>query len=202
MFGHTNIPLRQFPQFFPVVTSLLVIHTVCFLMILFHDGSITETLVSYGAVEGWRIGEGEWWRIGTALFLHSNVFAYLFSCFCLYTLGPQLEWLLGRAFFLIIYLAAGATAFWFIYLTDIDGVFYGSLGSIYGIFGIYLYLYVRKAIHPQFGMVILIITIISLLFDYPLTGVYLMSIFSGFLLSMVFLQFRRIDSDSDSDQDS
>lgn len=169
-------------------------------MLLFHGNlSIEDTLVRYGAVEGWRIGLGEWWRVCTALFLHTSFFAFLFSCFCLYSLGPQLEWLLGRFFFLSIYLLAGIVAFWFIYLTEMDGIFYGSLGCIFGIFGIYLYLYVRKAIHPQFGVAILILTVLCLVFNYTMIEIYLMSIITGFMLSMVLLQFRRVDSDSDSD---
>lgn len=154
-----------------------------------------DTLVRYGAVEGWRIEEGEWWRVWTAIFLHTNLFSYLGTCFFLYLLGPQLEWLLGRAFFLLIYLLSGAIAFWFTYLTTMNGIYYGSLGAIYGIFGVYLYLFLRKAIHPQFGIAILVLTVLNLIFDYPLSGIYFMSVLAGFLLSMILLQFRTPDTE-------
>lgn len=198
MFGHTHIPLKQFPRFFPVITSLMIVHTICYLMLLFHSGSLSgETLVvQYGAVEGWRIQEGDWWRVFTAIFLHTSIFSYLLGLFFLYVLGPQLEWLLGRLFFLLIYLFSGMLTFVIVYITGMEGIYYGSLGAIYGIFGVYLYLFVRKAIHPQFGFAVLIITIINLIVDFPLTGVYFLCVLAGFILSLVFLQFRRPDSNS------
>jgi rhomboid protease GluP len=165
------------------------------MLLFYHGASMGDELVRYGAVEGWRISEGEWWRVWTALFLHTNFFSYIIGCFFLYILGPQLEWLLGRTFFLMIYLLTGAVTFWFIYITSMEGVYYGSLGSTYGTFGIYLYLYLRKAIHPQFGIAIVIITCLNLLFDYPLSGVYFMSVITGFFLSMVLLHFRRPDKE-------
>jgi rhomboid protease GluP len=165
-------------------------------MLVFHSGSLSsgELVVQYGAVEGWRIQEGEWWRVLTANFLHTSVFSYLIGCFFLYILGPQLEWLLGRLFFFLTYLLSGVLTYGTIYITGMDGIYYGSLGAIYGIFGVYLYLFVRKAIHPQFGMAILILTILNLIIEYPLTGVYFISVLVGFLLALVFLQFRKPES--------
>jgi rhomboid protease GluP len=167
-------------------------------MLLFQSGTLTEgaLVVQYGAVEVWRIQEGDWWRVITAIFLHTSVFSYLLGCFFLYILGPQLEWLLGRLFFLLIYLLSGILSFVIIYITGMEGIYFGSLGAVYGIFGVYLYLFVRKAIHPQFGLAVLVITILNLIIDYPLTGVYFISVLAGFLLALVFLQFRRPDSET------
>jgi rhomboid protease GluP len=167
-------------------------------MLLFHSGSLSggELVVQYGAVEGWRIQSGDWWRVLTAIFLHTSVFSYILGLFFLYVLGPQLEWLLGRLFFLIIYVFSGMLTYIIIYITDMEGIYFGSLGAVYGIFGVYLYLFVRKAIHPQFGLAILILTILNLIVDYPLTGVYFISVLAGFVLALLFLQFRRPDSES------
>jgi rhomboid protease GluP len=161
-------------------------------MVSFASGmSGGEAVVQYGAVEGWRIQLGDWWRVLTAIFLHTNLFSYILELFFLYILGPQLEWLLGRLFFFLIYIISGMLTFIIIYITGMEGIFYGPLGAIYGIFGVYIYLYVRKAIHPQFGLAITILTVLNLIVDYSMAVVYVLSVFAGFLLALIFIQLRR-----------
>jgi rhomboid protease GluP len=51
--------------------------------------------------------DGEWWRLATALFLHINVVHVTFNMLALVVLGPWVEWMVGHARVLVIYLAAG-----------------------------------------------------------------------------------------------
>lgn len=161
-------------------------------MVSFASGmSGGEAVVQYGAVESWRIQAGDWWRVLTAIFLHTNLFSYILGLFFLYILGPQLEWLLGRLFFMLIYIISGMLTFIIVYITDMEGIFFGPLGAVYGIFGVYIYLYVRKAIHPQFGLAISVLTVLNLIVDYSMAGVYVLSVIAGFILALIFLQLRR-----------
>lgn len=76
----------------------------------------------------------EWWRLGTAMFLHVNLLHLLFNMYVLYLLGPQLERLLGHTRFLVLFLLAGfggnVASFWF---SDPRVVSAGASGAIFGL---------------------------------------------------------------------
>lgn len=198
LFGHTFIPFHRFPQVFPIVTSILLVQTVIFIMIL-TTGQMSDpkVWVQYGAYIDWRIDEGEWWRYISSTLLHVNFFQYLFISFFLYVFGPQLEWLMGKFFFTFFYLATGSLANLGYYLFDIPGVHTGASGAIYGILGFYLYLYLRKLIDPRSGLGLLILVIINLILSWEAAIAYLLSLFGGFLLGMIIIEIRRLKAEED-----
>lgn len=193
MFGHTLIPLRRFPQVFPVVTSILLVQTVVFIMILLtgHAGN-QATWVQYGAFEAWRVNEGEYWRLLSSLFVHAHFLHYLFNSFCLYIFAPQLEWLLGRMCFLMLYIGSGLIGNYGLILFELDIIYAGASVSIYGFLGVYLYLYFRKMIDPNSGKGLLILTLINLLFHYHLIFPHLLALVSGFLLGAMIIFMKQM----------
>ncbi|SFJ00059.1 rhomboid family intramembrane serine protease [Thermoflavimicrobium dichotomicum] len=196
MFGHTHIPLHRFPQIFPVVTSMILVHTVVFVMLLLTgQAENPETWIRYGAVEGWRLAEGDWWRLFTSIFIHPQFLQYFFICFFLYIFGPQLEWLLGRLPFLVLYLGSGIAFYIGIYLFDITGVYSGAGGAIFGFLGVYLYLFVRRSLNYQMGMGFIALTVINLVLNWSLIIPYLFSLACGFVFGAVILHFRNVESE-------
>ena len=89
------------------VILLIIVNTVVFAVegrsstnpyILSKLGALDPVLVIWGH---------QYWRLGTALFLHYGVAHLLFNLFALYILGPALEHAIGGVRFLVCYLVSG-----------------------------------------------------------------------------------------------
>jgi rhomboid protease GluP len=202
LFRHTLIPVRRFPQLFPVVTGIILVQIVVFLMYaLSGKGVGPATWVQFGAFVQWRIQDGEYWRLVSSLFLHVHLLQLLMMGVSLYLFAPQLEWLFGKLSFLFIYLCAGIAGYWGIYLTDVDGVITGANEAIYGLLGVYLFLALRGMIHPVMGRMVLVFVVINLAFGWNLLFGHIVALTTGFVLAMIFIQFKSMQSDQDEEDD-
>ena len=84
----------------PFVTLALVgLNAVIFLGILFGAGSLSnpQTLIGWGGSIGPRTTNGEWWRVGTSLFVHAGLFQLVVVTGALLQVGWLLERLVGHA---------------------------------------------------------------------------------------------------------
>ncbi|SFS67042.1 rhomboid family intramembrane serine protease [Marininema halotolerans] len=165
MFNHTQLPLRRFRSYFPIVTCLLLIQLGIFLLMTFNGGSTNvNTLLRFGALEQAHLEQGEWWRLITPLFIHIGIAHLLFNSFALYLLGPQLEWLFGKWRFILLYMGTGFFANLASTTLNPIGIKAGASGAIYGLFGVYLYLILfrRGAMDQQAGKSILALVGINL----------------------------------------
>jgi rhomboid protease GluP len=72
-------------------------------------GGVTDfkTLDALGALHAPAVLAGEWWRLGTSLFLHFGALHLIMNMLALRLLGPFVEFALGFGRFLIVYLLAG-----------------------------------------------------------------------------------------------
>ena len=78
----------------PVATiTLIAINIVVFL--LERGGDSSTYVFRKGALTGIGVANGEWWRVGTAAFLHANVLHILFNMYALWLLGRALERYIG-----------------------------------------------------------------------------------------------------------
>ena len=67
-----------------------------------------STLSKLGALDPFLVIWGhQYWRMGTALFLHYGLIHLLFNLFALYLLGPALEHAIGGVRFLFCYIVSG-----------------------------------------------------------------------------------------------
>ncbi|MEV8095757.1 rhomboid family intramembrane serine protease [Kitasatospora sp. NPDC085879] len=88
--------------------------------------------VRYGVAQG----PEEWYRLFTAVFVHSGPFHILMNMISLWVLGPQLERVLGRGRYLALYLLSGLAGNAFAYLVTGGNVFsVGASGAIFGLLG-------------------------------------------------------------------
>ena len=95
----------------------------------------TESLIKWGANYGPRTVGGQWWRLVTATFEHIGLVHLVLNMMVLWSAGPFVERLLGRAGFGVMYLLAGlggsvASVMW-----NPEGVSAGASGAIFGIYG-------------------------------------------------------------------
>jgi membrane associated rhomboid family serine protease len=95
-------------------------------------GPLTEA----GAVYGPAVAAGEWWRLGTAAFLHLGLLHILFNMYALWLFGPIMEQMYGHVEFAVIYLlcALGGNVLTVLAAPDVPAV--GASGAIFGLFGL------------------------------------------------------------------
>ncbi|GAA2278933.1 rhomboid family intramembrane serine protease [Streptomyces ruber] len=82
------------------------------------------------------VAEGQWYRLLTAMFLHSSYIHIMFNMLSLWWIGGPLEAALGRARYLALYLVSGLAGSALTYLlAEPNQPSLGASGAIFGIFG-------------------------------------------------------------------
>jgi rhomboid protease GluP len=138
------------PHYAPVSYALLTANFIFFLAIFYVDrdqspqdmtrllmGGNSAALTAWGADAAWRVAYGEWWRLFSAIFIHSGIIHLAFNSYALIFIGPLLEEYLGKERFLVLYLATGVFGFmlsnWY-YPPMLTTV--GASGAIFGMIGV------------------------------------------------------------------
>jgi len=142
------------------------------------------------------IGEGEFWRLVTALFLHYGATHLLFNLFALYVLGPPLERTVGSIRFAVAYLISGIGSTAGVVLLTLFKILppaelVGASGSVMGIVGAWAGFLIRHR-HAwqakQRLLNILLIIAIQIAFDFYTPEVsssaHLCGLVTGFLIGL------------------
>ncbi|MEU1148985.1 rhomboid family intramembrane serine protease [Streptomyces sp. NPDC005863] len=125
-----------------LVTKILVgVNLALFLVQLTVGDRFTERFELLGlafvpgsGVEG--IAEGQWYRLVTAMFLHSGYMHIAFNMLSLWWVGGPLEAALGRVRYLALYAASGLAGSALTYLlAEPNQPSLGASGAIFGLFG-------------------------------------------------------------------
>lgn len=119
----------------PAVYAILILNAIVFVAQLLLGGGFTQ---EYALVPV-RVHSGEYYRLVTAMFLHSPEFFLhiLFNSYVLYWVGPQVEEAFGTRRFIPLYLIAGIAGSAASYAFSqclISGR--GASGAIFGIAGV------------------------------------------------------------------
>lgn len=116
--------------------ALLAIYLAVFGLATLSGGTEDpETLLDFGAMFGPLISEGEYWRLFTAMFLHSGFMHLAFNGLALFIFGQTVERSYGHARFLLIYVLAGLTGSVASYLFNSIAIAAGASGAIFGVIG-------------------------------------------------------------------
>jgi membrane associated rhomboid family serine protease len=102
-----------------------------------------ESLLPWGANYPPRTTAGEWWRLGSAMFIHFGVIHLAMNMVVLVQIGPFVERLYGNVAFMLAYLLSGLMASLASIVFHSDGVCAGASGAVFGAFGL-LVAYVLK----------------------------------------------------------
>ncbi len=163
------------------------------------SGGATNSVVLYrlGALEPAAALAGQYWRLGSALFLHYGALHLLVNLYALYVLGPALEAIIGSWRFGFCYLlsglgsSAGVIALWRFGWTQAD-LLVGASGAVMGIVGTWAGLLIRRRHLPMARRRLLniaIIVAIQTAFDFSTPqvsmGAHLSGFASGVLLGFI-----------------
>ena len=186
----------------PCTIALIALNAAVFIFLSF--GGMTEDayyMLQNGAMYVPLLKEGEYYRLFTSIFLHFGFSHLVNNMLMLGVMGWQLELVLGKLKFLLLYFAAGLcgnllSAFAVI-RTGEYAVSAGASGAIFGIIGALLYIALRN--HGRIGTVsgqgILLMIALTLYYGFTSSGVdnfaHIGGLAAGFLLSV--LLYRKKD---------
>ena len=135
-----GVPLPGFGRRPYATWTLLAVIVVVHLIAEASGGSNDPSVLrDLGAMDGQLIAAGEYWRLFTAMFLHSGWMHLGLNCFGLFIIGQQLEQLYGRSRFIVIYMLAGLAgsvasyAFNLSLASNVIGI--GASGAVFGALG-------------------------------------------------------------------
>ncbi|MBD8069675.1 rhomboid family intramembrane serine protease [Bacillus sp. PS06] len=196
MFTRTE-SFKEFLRFYPIISVIIAIHIFLWVLLALPalgGGPLLNQMVGYNVL----ITEGEYWRLVTPIFVHASFTHMLFNSFSLVLFGPALERMLGKSKFIALYLSTGVIANIATYIIQHEHFRHvGSSGAIFGLFGLYLYMVVKRkdlisCANSQLIMTILVIGLVMTFLNsnINITG-HLFGLFAGFLLAPFFLGKRR-----------
>lgn len=180
-----NINLERLSQA-KVTSALMIINVIVFVLMSLSGGSESiENLIRFGANSKILVGEGDWWRLFTASFIHIGFFHIMFNMYFLYNIGPIFERLYGSVGFLIIYLVCGIFGNLVSYaFGDVYTVSAGASTSLYGLLGIaigMMLVYRDDAILHSFGASFVSIVVINVIYSFLMPGVGVLGHLGGFV---------------------
>ncbi|KGX90567.1 membrane protein [Pontibacillus halophilus JSM 076056 = DSM 19796] len=185
MFFRTE-SFKDFITFYPVVTVIVAVNLLLWLFSGFLEIPLFVRFVDFGVGFNLKISNGEWWRLFTPIFLHdqSSVGHVLFNSFSLVLFGPALEQMLGKVKFMIGYVGAGVIGNIGTYLFAPDIYLHlGASGSIYGLFGFYLFmiLFRQRLIDESSKQIVTVILVIGIIMTFLRSGINIYGHLFGFL---------------------
>jgi rhomboid protease GluP len=139
------------------VTPVLIGVNVLAFMALLSAGagfwhSSSSVQLAWGASFGPATKDGEWWRLGSALFLHFGILHLGMNMWALWDGGQLVERIYGHARFIVLYFVSGLTGNLVSLIVQGDrAVSGGASGAVFGVYGALLvFLWrERRELHPR-----------------------------------------------------
>lgn len=146
-----------------VSMTLLGLNVVAYVLQLATENR-QDSVFQLGAMQGFAVADGDYWRLLTAAFLHGSILHIAFNMYALYLFGPFVERALGMTRFVVAYLTMAIASSVFVYwLTAPQIATIGASGAVFGLFGLALVLLIRAGQDVRTLLVLLAINaVISL----------------------------------------
>lgn len=133
-----ELPLEKPDEGFPTVTAAIFLVWLILLGWMLFSGQRNEIIAAYGLARRGVLAGG-YYRFVTSMFLHTGLAHLLSNGIYLYYFGTRAELLLGKARFLLLYMAAGLCGGLCSILFS-GGLAVGASGAIFGLLGAMLLL--------------------------------------------------------------
>jgi rhomboid protease GluP len=180
------------------VTHVLIgINIICFIIVEIFGGSTqnTDILIRWGGAYVPYIHNGQYWRLFTAMFLHSGIRHLLNNMILLYVLGIALESQLGRVKYTVLYLGCGLigniVSYEYYLSRGNYTVSIGASGAIYAVMGALIWVVIRNKgrVAGYSIQQMLLLLAFSLYFGFTSAGVansaHVAGLISGFLAAIL-----------------
>ncbi|KAA1395745.1 rhomboid family intramembrane serine protease [Aeromicrobium ginsengisoli] len=126
------------------VTMVLIAINVLAFVVQIATGDRSSGIYQHGAMQGYVVADGDYWRLLTAAFLHASIPHILFNMMALYVFGPFVERALGTWRYIAAYLTMAVFSSVFVYVINNPfTVTVGASGAIFGLLGIALVVLLR-----------------------------------------------------------
>ncbi|QQZ09166.1 rhomboid family intramembrane serine protease [Heyndrickxia vini] len=187
----------QYIKSYPIISMIILLQVLLFIMNFIPFVPHKYIFQCLSGVNLY-IADGQYWRLITPIFVHASFTHLLFNSFSLLIFGPFLERLVGKMMFCALYLICGvlgniATFF----LLPLTYSHVGASGAIFGLFGIYLAMFVLKkhVLTMSIKQVIIPIVVIALIMTFLEPNVNIIShifgILSGYLIGIIYFTTRK-----------
>lgn len=140
-----------------VTTTIVGINVAVFVIMLASGVHLLSPqsvdLIRWGANDGPKTADGQWWRLLSCTFVHVGVIHILFNMYVLWGVGHFVERLVGNVGFLVLYLVSGligslASVYW-----NPAVISAGASGAVFGVFGALLgFLLLRRDSIPMHAL--------------------------------------------------
>lgn len=179
-----------------VTFAFLLIMLVYFIFLSLNGGSTnTETLLRYGAFYPPIIlAYNQYYRFITSIFIHIGISHIFFNGYALSIFGPQIERLMGGKKYLLFFLLTGIGGNLLTFIFSFNSISAGASGSLFGLFGAFLYLIHRhrEMVTPQGRKDILYMITVNLVLTLVIPSIsitaHLGGLIIGYLLSYIFIK--------------
>lgn len=188
--------LKLFYKRGPVSFIFLAIMIVYFIFLSLNGGSTNaETLLKFGAFyPPYIVVYKQFYRFITSIFIHIGISHIFFNGYALYIFGPQIEMLMGSFKYFIFFILTGIGGNLLSFFFSFKSLSAGASGSLFGLFGAFLYLLHRHPdmITPSGRKDIISLLVVNLLLTFLVpsisTTAHLGGLIIGYLLSYIFIK--------------
>ena len=188
----------------PVTVLLILINTLIFLVVEFTGGSengphMLECGAAYAPL---ILGQGQWYRMFSSMFLHFGAPHLINNMLVLFVLGQRLEPVTGKIKFFLIYIFGGLggnmlSLFFDMYAGN-TSLSAGASGAVFAVMGGMIYVIIRHRgrVADLTVRQMLIMAAFSLYFGFASEGVdnvaHIGGLLSGFLIAVILYHPRKI----------
>ena len=131
--------LRRRTPYAWVTPSLIAANVAIFALLVVLGVSptlpLTTDLIRFGANYGPRTTHGEWWRLGSSMFLHIGILHLLMNMVVLWQMGRFVERLVGNWPYLAAYVVSGLGGSLVSLTWNPQIVSAGASGAVFGVYG-------------------------------------------------------------------
>lgn len=188
----------------PVTVLLILINTLIFLVVEFTGGSENgQHMLECGAAYAPLIlGQGQWYRMFSSMFLHFGAPHLINNMLVLFVLGQRLEPVTGKIKFFLIYIFGGLGGNMLSLFSDMyagnTSLSAGASGAVFAVMGGMIYVIIRHRgrVADLTVRQMLIMAAFSLYFGFASEGVdnvaHIGGLLSGFLIAVILYHPRKI----------